>query len=138
VKKVSPYKKQKSWLTIGLKKSISTKNKLYVKSIKHPSMQNKLDYKEYKSKLHRLLQKSEREHYDSLFSQYKNNIRKSWDLIKNVLNKGKRPTLPEVFCIDGNDCENKSLIANKFNKFYVNIGPSLAKNIPTSKADAKT
>jgi len=119
VKKVSPYKKRKSWLTIGLKKSISTKNKLYVKSIKHPSMQNKLDYKEYKSKLHRLLQKSEREHYDSLFSQYKNNIRKSWDLIKNVLNKGKRPTLPEVFCIDGNDCENKSLIANKFNKFYV-------------------
>ena len=48
---------------------------------------------------------------------------------QDVLNKGKRQTLPDVFNIDGTNIEDKQTISNRFNTFYVNIGPSLAKNI---------
>jgi len=136
VKKVSAYKNRKPWLTSGLKKSIKIKNKLYVNSIKYPTSENKNLYKQYKAQLHRLLQRCEREYYDSLFIQYKNNMRKSWDLIKRVINKDSKHTVPDMFSIDGKNVNVKHVIANKFNKYYVNIGPSLAKNIPPTDKDA--
>ena len=132
---MSAYKKRKSWLTSGLKKSIMIKNKLYVKFLKHPTMENKSLYKQYKCQLRSLLQKCERDHYNFLLIQNKNNMRKSWGIIKEVLNKGKKQELPDMFCIDDKKVEDKHIIANRFNKFYVNIGPSLAKVIPNSEKD---
>ena len=38
----------------------------------------------------------------------------------------------------GNTINNPQLIANKFNEFFTNIGPSLATKIPHSTVDHKS
>ena len=81
------YANRKTWLTIGLKKSINYKNKLYVMSVKNPTERNKKLYSFYKSKLNYLIRKAERDHIEHLFNLYKTNLRRSWQIMKDVLNK---------------------------------------------------
>ena len=82
-----------------------------------------------------MLQSAERKDYQDLLNKHRCNIKKSWQIIKTVINKRKHNAVCTKFkCIDttitdGND------VAYRFNKF-VNIGASLAKNIPVS--DKKT
>ena len=120
------YRNRKLWLTHGLKKSIKTKNKLYVKSIKTPTLHNIKVYKEYRNKLNSLLRKTERLHYDQLFVKNKNNLKKSWAIIKQVINKRKNQIVFSKFKINNNIVTDEKIIANNFNKYFVNLGPSLA------------
>ena len=46
--KVGYQNKKQPWLTLALKKSIKINNKLYVKSLKYPTVRNINGYKEYK------------------------------------------------------------------------------------------
>ena len=51
--------------------------------------------------------------------------------MKDVVNKNKVKKVPSKFKLnDGLLTENKTVISNKFNEFFVNIGPNLAKKIP--------
>lgn len=89
----------------------------------------------YRNKLHQILRRAEREHYDSLLRQYKCNLRKSWSIMKEVINRKKSVYLSDKFTVNGEITTDKKVIADQFNKFYVNIGPTLAKNIPSSNID---
>ena len=64
--KITSYCSRKPWLSDGLKKSIKIQNKMYVKSIKIPSVYNIRQYKDYRNILHRLLRQAEREDYNEL------------------------------------------------------------------------
>lgn len=134
----SEYRNRKGWLTQGLKKSIKLKNKLYVLSLKYPTLHNQNTYKQYRNKLRSILQKCERKYYDTIFAQNKNNLKKSWSLIKEVINKKQKAGISNKFCIEGHMTSDPSKIANAFNKFYINIGPSLAKNIPNTNIHTNT
>ena len=60
-------------------------------------------------------------------------MKKSWDLIKNVINKNKCIKQKNIkLMVNGNLIEDKSLIANSFNEFFTNIGSNLDKQIPKS------
>ena len=51
--------------------------------------------------------------------------------MENIVNKNRIKKVHSKFRFPyGSDTENKSLINNKFNDFFINIGPNLAKNIP--------
>ena len=43
--------------------------------------------------------------------------------------------MSDAFTIDGISVTDRQIIAIRFNKFYVNIGPSLEKNIPVTQTD---
>ena len=125
------YNTRKPWLTQGLKDAIRKKNKLYKKYLKMPSALNEITYKSYRNKLNHILKKSERQHYSDLLTANKSNIKKTWQIMKNIVNKSKIKKIQSKFKLpDGSDTENKTLISNKFNDFFINIGPNLAKNIP--------
>ena len=134
--KQTKYLMRKTWLSYGLKKSIKTKNKLYVKSIKSPSLTNLKIYKTYRNKLNSLLRKAEREHYDKLLTQHKSNLSKSWKIVKDVINKNKQKTIPNTFIINNKENTDPSSISNHFNEFFANIGTNLAKNILDIDKDA--
>ena len=131
------YFNNKPWLTPALKESIKTKNKLYInrhKGIDHNKKCEK--YKAYRNKLNHLLRSAERKHYQDLLNEHRCNIKKSWQIIKTVINKRKHNAVCTKFkCNDITITDGKD-IANRFNNFFVNIGASLAKNIPVS--DKKT
>ena len=127
------YFNNKPWLTTALKESIKTKNKLYIDRYKGTNCNEKCKiYKAYRNKLNHLLRSAERKHYQDLLNEHRSNVKKSWQIIKSVINKRKHNPLCTKFkcndtiITDGND------IANRFNNFFVNIGASLAKKIPVS------
>ena len=85
----SKIKDRKPWLTSGLKTSIKEKNGLYIIQEKKPYLYNKVKYKNFRNKLNNILPKAECKHYNILFNDNKNNLVKSWSLIKEIINKHK-------------------------------------------------
>ena len=132
------YRNRKPWLTSGLKKSIKVKHKLYVKSIKMPSNYNIKQYKQYTNRLQSLLRKTERLHYDELFTINKSNLSKQWDIIKGIINIKKKTTISDRFVVNNKLVTDRELIANSFNTFYANIGSNLAKNLINNNKDPTT
>ena len=66
----------------------------------------------------------------TIFDKYKNNIKGTWSTIKSLLNRVRvKSEFPEYFMIENKLVSDKSTISNKFNEFYTNIGPNLAKEI---------
>ena len=65
-----------------------------------------------------------------LFSQYKNDIKKTWQTTSNIICKSntKRKTLDKII-VDSKVIKDKKEICNKFNDFFANIGPKLATQI---------
>ena len=88
-------------------------------------------YKSYKNKLNHILKCAEKKYYSDLLDSNKDNIKKTWQIMKNIINKNKSKKVQEkVKLNDESMISDKSVISNKFNEFFVNIGPNLAKKIP--------
>ena len=81
--------KSKPWITLGLQKSISVKNKLLMNFI------NKMDHilkeeshincKKYRNLLSTLMKKSKQAYYDKYFERNWNNIKNTWKRIKFLI-----------------------------------------------------
>ena len=81
------------------------------------------------------MKKAERDHYDVLFRLNKDNLKKTWAIIKVVINKTKIKTTGNKFLINNKVITNTEEIACSFNSFYVNIGPNLASKILKTSKD---
>ena len=82
------YYHNKPWLTTGLKESIKVKNKLYVKKFKGGNTEEKCEqYRIYRNKLNHIMRSAERKHYLDLLNEHKSNLKKSWQILKMVINK---------------------------------------------------
>ena len=125
------YRNRKPWLSEGMKKSIKIKNKLFKKSKKSSNPEHETKYKQYRNRLNKLLADAERKHYSEILNKNKNNLKKSWRILKEIINKKKQSKSCSQFFINGAMETDKHKIANGFNKFFVNIGPNLASKIPS-------
>ena len=65
-------------------------------------------------------------------------MKKSWDLIKNIIFRGKRSKLQCKFISNGNMITDKNIISEKFNNFFTGIGPTLANAIPNQNRDPES
>ena len=58
-------------------------------------------------------------------------MKKSWGVIKSIINKNQKTHIQGRFKIGEHlITTDNELISNKFNDFFINIGPTLAKSIP--------
>jgi hypothetical protein len=143
VEEVFPYKNIKSnystrlsWLTLSHKNAIKRRHQLYIIYKKTPTKENHINYKQYRNILKRVLRDCERSHYQELLTSNQHNLRKSWQVIKEVINRKKTCSQKTtIFMINGMPTEDPALIANLFNNFFTNIGPVLDKKIPKSQLD---
>jgi hypothetical protein len=131
----SIYRNRKPWLTNGMKMALKHKNKLFYISKKFPTVYNINKYKQYRNKINSIIQKAEKDHYDYNFKLNQTNIKKSWCLIKELINKQTSRTYNQEFLINGSKTSNGQTIVNSFNKYYTNIGPNLAKSAPQTNKD---
>ena len=135
-KQNKPYFDRKPWITPALTESIKVKNKLYIDRNKGVNMNEQWSkYKTYRNRLSYLIRAAERQYYQDQISKHKSNLKKSWQIIKTIINKRKyRPSASEFKCY-GKTITNGRQISDKFNKFFVNVGSDLTKNIPKSRKD---
>ena len=108
------------------------KNKLNVKWIKSPTDHNINQYKAYKRMLNTVLKKMNRIITILSLTTIKNNLKKFWTLIKRIINRKKWSVQSGQFIVDGKITSDSGQIAEGFNKFYTNVGPSPASKIPTN------
>ena len=112
------YYKNKPWLSTALKESIKIKNKLYVKSKRSNDSENVSFYKKYRNKSNQLIRSAERKHYHDVLLEHKSNLKKSWQMIKTVINKRKYTPVNTKFKVNGATTNDGNVIANKFNTFF--------------------
>ena len=122
-------KKLKSWMTDGILISVKHKNKLYAKSLHHPSNKNINNYKQFRNKLNSVIRTAKRDFYEEQFNQQKSNIKGTWKIINSLLKKKEcGDPCCEIIC-DGTPSNDACKIANHFNNYFVNIGPTMSSNI---------
>ena len=113
------------WLTPGLLKSINRKNRLYKNLIRSPNKSCELQYKTYKNKLNHLIRIAKRSYYDRKFESAKKDLKLTWKLLNGVKNKRKsKSLLQSSFKSEGRATTDPVEIANRFCKYFTNIGPS--------------
>ena len=77
-----------------------------------------------------LLKQQEKDYYQSQMVDNENNLRRIWMIIKQVINQNKINKNPGKFQQNNGITSDPATIANAFNNYFVNIGPTLASNIP--------
>ena len=58
-----------------------------------------MKYKHYKKNLNIILERAEKDHYNKLFESYKSDMRKSWQLISEIINKKQKKETDESLSI---------------------------------------
>ena len=131
--------KMSPWITTGIIRSICFRDKLYIRLHKtepDTELYNtlKTNLATYKCILKKSIRIAKQNYYESCFEKYKNNIRKTWQTISDILNRHKnKRSFPEYFMEDGSQITDKLEVANKFNAYFTQIGPKLANSITTPK-----
>ena len=87
---------EKPWLTRSLLKSIKKKNILYKQSLQKPSTDPELKYKKYKNKLNQSLRLAQRFHYETKLEECKSNMKSTWRILNEVINRKKMNTSKSV------------------------------------------
>ena len=119
-KKISKHKlkfKTKPWITFGIQKSISVKNKLLKKFINKKDPQIKAEchekYKKYRNLLSTLLKESKHICYTKYFESNWNNIRNTWKGIKTIISiKNITTTTPHSIERDSFSCRMYTFYGN--------------------------
>ena len=113
------YNSRKPWLTQGLKDSIRVKNKLYGDYMKINSVAREMKYKTYRNKLNHVLRHAERKHYSDLLDDNKNNVKRTWQILKSIVNKNKATKIQDKFKLsDDTLTTRKSMISANFDDFF--------------------
>ena len=71
----------------------------------------------------------EKHYYQESLEKHQSNMRKTWEIIKIVINKNKNKTTNSEFLVNNRLTTDKTKVANGFNKYFVNVGATLAKAI---------
>ena len=136
LKRINKYKlkfKSKPWITLGLQKSISAKNKLFLNFInkRDPILKEEFytNYKKYRNLLSTLMKRSKQAYFDKYFETNWNNIKNTWKGIKSLITlKSVASNVPTVLSLDNGDIiTNPYDIANTFNNYFASIAETLKK-----------
>ena len=128
-------------------KSVQFRDNLYKQwKLINPESQEylrpKLNLNVYNGILSWNIRLAKKDYYFKQFEKYRCDIRKTWDTLKNILNKLKSKSVhPKMFLIDGHQVTNMTSITNKFNEYYeyfTSVGSNLANAIDTRGKPAYT
>ena len=126
--------KKTPWATQGILNSINQRNRLY-KRLKQtktdaPSYEAKrTSFNKYRNLLKKTITHAKCVFYKNLFDRYKNDMRKTWSIISDTLNKKVKHSIPDIMSVNGEKCSDKARISEHFNSFFATIGSQNENNI---------
>ena len=134
--KFNKHKHKKSlWITKAIVRSIKRRDFLYRKLKETPSdsieyEHRKINVRTYNIILRRSIFIAKNNFYHSQFQKYIFNIKSTWSVIRNILNKNKsKSSLPDEMKINNCLIKDKETTAHSFNKYFANIGSTLASGL---------
>ena len=95
------------------------------------------EYKGYCNTLNRSLRLAKQNHYYNILSEHKGNSKKALKIINELAFDKKKTSIPPTKLITmlGDTITNQQSIAEEFNKYFVNIGKSMADSIVSDKSN---
>ena len=127
--------KGNKWITRGIMNSIKFRDKLYTK-LKMTPLDSPLretlhiNLNTYNNILKKNIRLAKSQYYHNVFERFKKDVKNTWKTIKELISRTEnKKLLPDFFRIEGQNISNDKVIANKFNEYFNEIGPSLARNI---------
>ena len=124
---------RKSWLNAEILQMIRKKDYLYRQTLNSPlNLKLKGKFKAMRNKVTQMVRNAKTEHYKNLIKM-SNNIKHLWKIINKEVGKSSVTIpSPKVIVSENSDnteeITNEKEIANSFNKYFTEIGPSLAKS----------
>ena len=124
---------RKPWITRRILKLSRIKENLYIKSIKSKDTFLYNHYKRLRNKITHMIKISRKKYLDRRIHSAKNKSKTMWKIINDTLhfkkNKSKR-NIARIKNSFGEYICNSFDIANSFNRFFVNVGKSMAEKLP--------
>ena len=127
--------KKERWMTDELLAKVIKKNEMYVDwkttPIAHPDYEKvKFNFKGYEKIVLKGIERAKRDYFDRVFLAYKCDMKRTWQVISETLNRNKRKhDMPSLFTHEGRDLVDSTEIANAFNTYFTNIGKNLSSQI---------
>ena len=124
-------------MTLGIKKSIRTKHKLYKRLIISNFNEDlHIHYRKYRKIVTSILRKAKQEYYSTRLSSNRGNMKETWGVINELIGKTKHKQFitPKQILHNHNGTEEVHTqlkdIVQDFNTFFVQVGEHLANKIP--------
>ena len=127
--------KRSKWLTNGILNSINTKDRLYKTLMQTDTddvalfNRRKEEFKLYRTNLQKSIRNAKRTYFEHIFTQNKNDIKKTWKILNETLSRNTNKQIRQEFSINNQLVSDPEVIANSFNEYFVSIGRKLAEKI---------
>ena len=99
------------------------------------SKQNKIPeafFKRFRNSVTAQIRTAAKKYYHDKLALFRNDSKRSWNLINSVLNPGKKRNNNVTLNVDGVEVTEGSGVADCFNNYFVNVGSNVASSIQTS------
>ena len=119
------------WITKGIRKSSLTLDKLYKKKLRQPPEHlSHTKYRSYRNLINRVKRSAKQKYFSDLLEKHKNSIKHTWRVLKPIIGQTKdQNDISDNFMIDSTRVDDTNRIANEFNSYFANVGPSYASQI---------
>ena len=107
------------WIIKGIKISSKQKQRLYSK-LKKRNEKTKKEYQDYKKLFESIKKRSKKFYVSKLILKYKNKIKKTWQVIKEAIGKGKykEQNLSKKILVDNKNIIETESVAENFNIYF--------------------
>ena len=116
------------WIIKGIRISSKKKQHLYSK-LKKRNEKTKKEYQDYKKLFESIKKRSKKLYVSKLILKYKNKIKKTWQVIKEAIGKGKykEQNLPKKILVDNKNIIETESVGENFSKYFTQTDPNLNK-----------
>ena len=146
-KKTKTFNKKKhfhqKWMTDELLQLVIRKNALYKEwkatTNEQEYLIKKRNFRTFDNIVQRRKLEIKHEYFYDMFQAQKTDLKKSWGILNEALNRNKeKKDLPSEFIYKNKTIIDAIEIANSFNEYFSNIGPNLSKKIDPSVNSSTT
>ena len=121
------------WLTSQIKKQMNHRDHLKQKATRTKSQHLFEAYKIARNKTNKMVDKAKSMYFQHTIGCNKENPKKLWKSVNLIRGKGAKATNLSSLKIEDETIIGDENIAEAFNSFFVNVGSTLAKDIPESE-----
>ena len=125
--------RNKPWINSKIQKMMRIRDRLLGKFRKNNDESLKDLYKKFRNRVSDSLTERKASYFHNYFLKNSNNMKQLWSGIKSVINIKKSSNINVINKLkdsNGNITSDPAVIANLFNKFFVNVSHNITKNIP--------
>ena len=130
--------RSKPWINVRIQKLMSYRDKLFSEMNKHPTQSNKYLYHKFRNRVVSEQRRGKKSYFQEYFEKHKTNMKMLWHGIRSIVNTSNKNQASHIsqLNVNGKLISDPVIMANIFNKYFVNVGCNIDKSIPRTKKSA--